>query len=223
MRRVVLGMAVGVVMTGLTGCESAGPMRSGEGPQTSVQRVRGMLVGAFSSAAQHAADPSNFAEIELRICEIWPARDDGPWLYVEQAAADARERPYRQRVYRLSPRDDGSVDSVVYELPGDPLQFAGACEDAGRFEDLLPTVLRQKEGCTVHLRPRWDGAFVGGTVGLGCESALRGAAYATSQVTLTADEMSTWDRGFDAAGKHVWGSTKGPYVFSRMDAPSARR
>ncbi|MEY2746457.1 MAG: CpeT/CpcT family, partial [Planctomycetota bacterium] len=26
----------------------------------------------------------------------------------------------------------------------------------------------------------------------------------------------SWDRGFDAAGKQVWGSTKGPYLFERL-------
>jgi hypothetical protein len=39
-----------------------------------------------------------------------------------------------------------------------------------------------------------------------------------SDVTLSAEELVTWDRGYDAAGKQVWGSTKGPYMFKRVRA-----
>jgi hypothetical protein len=29
--------------------------------------------------------------------------------------------------------------------------------------------------------------------------------------------MITWDRGFDAEGKQVWGATAGGYIFRRVD------
>jgi hypothetical protein len=32
-------------------------------------------------------------------------------------------------------------------------------------------------------------------------------------VVLTPTGMETWDRGFDAANRQVWGATKGPYRF----------
>ena len=30
------------------------------------------------------------------------------------------------------------------------------------------------------------------------------------------DRLLSWDRGFDAAGKQVWGAEKGPYEFLRV-------
>lgn len=56
----------------------------------------------------------------------------------------------------------------------------------------------------------------GATTGDGCGSALRGAAYATSEVVLTPDTLRSWDRGYDKAGKQVWGAVKGPYVFVKQ-------
>jgi len=53
-------------------------------------------------------------------------------------------------------------------------------------------------------------------MGDGCESTLRGAAYATSEVRLTLARMESWDRGFDRPGTQVWGATEGPYIFERV-------
>jgi hypothetical protein len=41
----------------------------------------------------------------------------------------------------------------------------------------------------------------------------RGAAYATSEVTILPDRLVNWDRGFDAPGGQVSGATEGGYVF----------
>jgi hypothetical protein len=46
---------------------------------------------------------------------------------------------------------------------------------------------------------------------------MRGASYATSEVVLRDDGLDTWDRGFDDAGKQVWGATKGAYQFRRTN------
>ena len=50
----------------------------------------------------------------------------------------------------------------------------------------------------VHLAQEGD-AFVGGTDGKSCRSTLSGARYAVSDVTLTANQILSWDRDFDAA------------------------
>jgi hypothetical protein len=175
------------------------------------------MTGSFSSADQHAADPENYYDIRLHMVPIWRDRTDGPWLYVEQASAAKLDQPYRQRVYHLAAKSDGTLESAVWELPGDPLRFAGAWRTPERFNDLSPADLTMKAGCSMILRRRADGAFVGGTVGKGCESTLRGAAYATSEATITAEGLITWDRGYDADARQVWGATKGGYVFKRVE------
>lgn len=173
------------------------------------------LSGHFTSAEQ-AATQEGFVAVELRAAPIWTDRDDGPWLYVEQALAARPEQPYRQRVYRLERTPDGGFASHVYLLP-EPTAWIGGWREPARFATLDPARLAAREGCTVWLRRETDGRFRGATVGDGCTSDLGGAAYATSEVELSADRMTSWDRGYDDAGRQVWGSTAGPYVFKRVE------
>jgi hypothetical protein len=195
--------------------------------QHTLDQLAALLVGSFSSAAQAQQNPA-FREIELHMAAIWPdaAGTNTPahrWLYVEQAMAQAPNRPYRQRVYRLSvirsPQADGTtlrgVRSEVWELPGDPLRFAGAWRDPVPLADIGPESLALKDGCDVFLLPRPDGTWYGSTLGTACPSSLAGSSYATSIVEITPQGLLTLDRGFDAAHTQVWGSDKGPYDFRR--------
>ena len=60
------------------------------------------------------------------------------------------------------------------------------------------------------------GAYTGATHDRDCESRLRGAAYATTEVRIDAQGMTSWDRGYDAEGRQVWGATEGGYRFKRV-------
>lgn len=180
-----------------------------------LDELLGVMEGSFSSEKQSKADPEYF-EIHLHMARIWKEREDGAWLYVEQAAAAALEKPYRQRIYHVVALPDGGYQSDVYTLPGDPLKVTGAWKDASKLGDLKPEDLKKKDGCGVVLHRTAQGVFDGGTEGNGCASDLRGAAYATSKVHAEAGGLRTWDQGFDKDGKQVWGAVKGPYQFDRV-------
>ncbi len=185
----------------------------GPSHDTDLSRLADWLHGSFSSAAQAAADP-DYLDIRLRMVPIWEWRSDALWMYVEQAVAEDADAPYRQRIYRLTRDPDGACRSEVYALP-ESEKFIGAWRDTRLFGALSSADLLRREGCASILR-FVDGSFTGGTVGAGCSSSLHGAAYATSEVLLTADRMESWDRGFDADGEQIWGAEKGPYVFDRI-------
>lgn len=182
-----------------------------------LERLATFLTGSFSSADQALAD-KNYRHVVLHAVRIWPERTDGPWLYVEQALAEAPDQPYRQRVYQLATSADGTLESRVFTLDN-PIKATGAWRQAAPLADLAPERLTFREGCTVYLRAMPDGSYIGGTHGDGCASDLRGASHATSEVTLTSDRIVSWDRGFNAAGKQVWGAATGGYVFKRLPAP----
>lgn len=182
-----------------------------------VAEVRDCLVGAYDSGEQARVDPEYFV-ISLHMAECWKERTDGPWIYVEQAMAEQADKPYRQRVYRLVGLGGGRVKSVVYELPGKPEEvvknFAGQWREPQPLKSLTPDKLTERDGCAITLEKRSDGAgWTGSTDGASCLSTLRGAAWATSEVELSSSVLRSWDRGFDSAGKQVWGAKKGPYVF----------
>ncbi len=227
-------LTAGVVSGG--GCQTPGGVASTAHRRTPggmLQALVTRMSGSFTSAEQAAADPE-YRVILLHMTPIWPevtARTGEHWLYVEQAAAGAEDKPYRQRVYRVRAYISGAIEpylflSEVYTLPGDPIAFAGAWKDPARLSALTPGGLTLRDGCGLVLREPWldamfdekskDSCFRGSTLGRGCPSDLRGAAYATSEAAIFADRLETWDQGFDATGKQVWGATKGPYVFKRL-------
>lgn len=178
-----------------------------------IARLADWMTGSFSSSAQALSDPENFFDIRLEMVPIWQDRADGPWLYIEQAAGSALERPYRQRVYRLS-AEGTTIRSDVYTLPGDPLVYAGAWAEPSRFDAFGPEDLKLREGCSIFLESHGD-TYAGSTRGIGCTSSLGDAAYATSIVTIRPDALESWDRGFRADGQQAWGAEKGAYIFVR--------
>lgn len=181
--------------------------------QRDVEALVEYMVGSFSSIEQAEKD-SNYFNIELEMVQLWKDRTDGPWLYIEQAVAESKDKPYRQRVYQLRKRSDGKIESLVYTIP-DPLRFAGDYKKEFPLLRLTPDSLILKEGCEVVLYQADNGYFEGSTVDKNCSSDLRGASYATSEVIIDKDKMISWDRGFDESGKQVWGATDGGYIFKK--------
>lgn len=169
------------------------------------------MTGSFSSEEQSKSDTSYF-DIRLEIVRIWPEKTGESWLYVEQAMASKKDKPYRQRVYRVRKTGDNVYESAIYML-ADPLRFAGHPE----LVSALPMdSLQLKNGCAVLLN--WEekrGEFVGATGAKSCPSDLRGASYATSEVILSENMLLSWDRGFNAEGVQVWGAEKGGYRFMK--------
>ncbi|MBX3407127.1 MAG: chromophore lyase CpcT/CpeT [Phycisphaeraceae bacterium] len=212
MHRFMLVVALAAAALALPACNTGEFRSNGD-----IAVLTDFMAGSFSSAKQAEKDPENFRDIRLEMARIWPDRADGVWLYVEQAVATSLDRPYRQRVYRLTANADGTLRSDVYTLPEPALRFAGAWREPARLADLTPQQLDLKDGCAITLT--WhpcSSLFTGTTTGTGCESTLQGAAYATSEASINAYGMITWDRGFDRAGNQVWGSTAGGYVFVKQ-------
>ena len=171
------------------------------------------MVGSFSSAEQAEKD-TNYFNIELEMVQIWKDRTDGPWIYVEQAVAENKDKPYRQRVYQLKNRADLRIESIVYTIP-DPLRFAGDYIKEFPLLRITPDSLTLREGCDVVLYMDDNGYFEGTTVDKNCSSDLRGASYATSEVIIYKDKLISWDRGFNKNGEQVWGATEGGYIFKK--------
>lgn len=183
-----------------------------------LDRLAAWMTGTFSSEAQSKADPTYF-DVRLHIAPVWTVRTDAKWFYVEQAIATSLDKPYRQRVYRLRALADGLFESQVFELK-DPAAAVGAWAEANPLATLEPSALVDRPGCAVLLRAVDPSTFAGSTLGSQCASTFRGAAYATSEVTVTATGLVSWDRGYDAAGKQVWGAEKGGYRFERVATPA---
>ena len=181
--------------------------------EAAADEVAAWLTGRFDSSAQALRDP-NYFSVGLSVCPVRVPALGERVLYVEQALVDRPRAPYRQRLYVVEALEGGQVASHVYTLANEA-DAVGLCDldQSAEFRPQTPAIRR---GCTVTLQRQGD-AWVGGTDGLDCASSLQGASYATSEVTLGADRVLSWDRGYDASGAQVWGAVAGPYEFLRVE------
>jgi len=184
-----------------------------QNPSRQLLLLKEYMSGAFNSQLQSESDSAYFP-IALHMKPIWKNREDGFWLYVEQAMMSMAEKPYRQRVYHLHETNDQKLISEVYELR-DPLRFAGDYESDEPLTGQTIDSLIHRSGCAIGLERMPDETFSGRTGDKSCPSSLRGASYATSEVTISKSMLISWDRGFDQSGKQVWGAEKGGYRFAK--------
>lgn len=199
-----------VLMIALSSCAGS---KKGFKPSEKLTLFYEMLEGEYSSAEQAATD-SGYLDISLVMKRIWPHRTDGYWLYVEQALANKKEKPYRQRVYQLTQKSDNEFVSRIYQF-NDPLNYAGAHKDTAKLNALTFDKLTTKDGCDVIMN-KYGTSFEGGTKGKSCPSNLKGAVYTTSEIVIEENKLKSWDRGFDETDKQVWGAERGPYLFKRL-------
>lgn len=172
-----------------------------------------VMLGSYDSKAQSVVDTTYF-NISLEMYPIWK-ESGGHWLYVEQALASTRDRPYRQRVYKIEAHDKGLMKSAVYTLKN-PEQFIGRWNDPAFFDQFKPEeLLEERTGCEVYLELKEGGYYEGSTKGKDCVSTIRGASYATSKVKVEDNQITSWDQGFNAEDEQVWGATEGAYVFDK--------
>lgn len=176
---------------------------------SSLDQLQATMTGSFDSSAQASSDDSYY-NILLHMEPVWTNKP-GKYLYVEQAVADAADKPYRQRIYALEQKGRGFI-SRVYELP-EPERFVGAHADPSRLNIISPADLIERKGCAVYLKPDGPGIYRGSTKKKRCKSTLRGATYATSRVSITGSFIQSWDQGFNDADEQVWGATEGGYMF----------
>ncbi|GIV46116.1 MAG: chromophore lyase CpcT/CpeT 1 [Ignavibacterium sp.] len=171
------------------------------------------MIGSFNSEEQSKND-SDYYNISLEMHRIWNSRNDGYWLYVEQAVAANKDKPYRQRIYYIF-KDNDVIKSVIYSIP-DEKNFVGGWKDISLFDKLSPENLEARDGCEVIIKRKDENTFIGSTVDKNCTSNLRGATYATTEVVITKDKMISWDRGFNDKDEQVWGAEKGGYIFNKL-------
>jgi hypothetical protein len=195
-----------------------GPKGEAHARDTALDAYGRAVIGRFTSVEQHRANPA-YAEVEARVVRIWPEREDGLWIYQEQAilsgAADrdaARARPYFQRVSRISTEPDGTLLRETFAIQ-EPARFVGLGGEgyggpALRQEDL------GEAGCPIRIEAAGHGHFA--AMSGACPNSHRGAVSMRSASVLAGDRLVNWDRGFGADGRQLWGPEAGGYVFVRM-------
>lgn len=207
-----IGILAVLTITMVTSCKQSKNEAHASLDDREVNELFELMQGSFNSEKQSIAD-STYYNISLHMYPIWEGK--GNWLYVEQAINSMQDKPYRQRIYEVKRNDQGQLASYVYAIPNDSL-WIGKWKSPIAFDGLSPKKLVPREGCEVLLTKKSEGTFIGKTQNGTCESTLRGASYAMSEVTITPRGITSWDQGFDSEGKQVWGATAGGYIFDKL-------
>ncbi len=192
---------------------NASSSETNEKTDTELAELFSIMKGSYNSEVQAQVD-SSYYNISLHMYPIW--KDKGNYLYVEQALNSMQDRPYRQRIYEVTRLSDSTFSSAIYKLPVDSV-WIGKWKTPKAFDSISLQDITLKDGCEVILKRVGANHYIGETGVNTCESTLRGASYATSEVEILEDKIISWDRGFDENGQHIWGAEKGGYIFNKLD------
>lgn len=215
MKSLIAGLCCAVLIVACTTSEHQSTMHYRVPNPSFLDSLHAYMTGDFSSTAQSLAD-STYFDITMRMESIWGQDSAGFWLYVEQAASANVEAPYRQRAYYVQQLQDSIFRSDIFLLPNDSVVVGLSGNDA-YWQTLTPDSMLLKPACEVYLTLQPDGTFAGSTKGKGCSSTYYGASYATSEVTVAPDLITSWDRGYDSLDVYIWGAEFGPYYFLRSE------
>ncbi|PSB23843.1 chromophore lyase CpcT/CpeT [Stenomitos frigidus] len=183
-----------------------------------VEAVATRLEGVMDTAAQASVNPK-VSNVRMTSCRVPLAEDENAlqskmiMLYQEQALADELTKPYRQRFLQLSASPmSQSVRSRAFK-PAHPAAWVNFCNKLPADRTVKPEDMGTVV-CNVFLRHSGDD-YVGNTPADGCAANVRGTVRIKNHIVLRQSGMDTWDRGFDAAGRQVWGAKAESYQFRR--------
>lgn len=165
----------------------------------------------MDTTAQAATNPK-IRSVRMTTCKV-PLKEDaqGIYLYQEQALTQQLDNPYRQRILAIKTTADPQVIASESFKPVQPQTLVGFCQRPEAMRQISKQDLGESI-CQVFLKPIKNG-YQGETPPQGCPANVRGAVKVTNTVILHSGGMDTWDRGFDAQGKQVWGAENESYQY----------
>lgn len=173
-----------------------------------------LMEGSYSTQEQASKD-SGYKSILLDIKRIWPELSSAQWLYVEYSSGDTPGTPYKQQVYKVMTTREGRFRYEIYEIP-DAQRFVDDMKKDYPLSELKPDELIKSEECDVTVTLMDAGLYEGGVYNKDCRHGLNGAVYKKSEVMISKDGISVWEKGYDENDIPVWGNEKGGYFFKRM-------
>lgn len=187
-------------------------------PVKNVAEVASYLEGIMDTRQQAQKIPG-FPKVQMTACrvqlsEITSLNQNAIYLYQEQAMINKLDKPYRQRFLRLSLTGDGKkVESATFR-PVNSVSWINFCQQKKAARIIKESNITNAK-CSVFLQKIADRIYRGETQTGGCAINYKGAVKITNTIELKPAQMTTYDRGFDASGKQVWGANERPYIYRK--------
>lgn len=182
-------------------------------------KIGKMLIGTWKTTAPVAQSgaAAGLSDVVMSIIQVASA-DLKDAMYVETARLDSLHAPYRQAIFQLY-TFKGKTRLRTYEFIGfefDPASLTGLWT----APELFPEIKRTNLIATLDVDLSPNAAGFSGKTPYPYPTGVGGAVEMTSELTLTGDALTSADRGYDAAGKILWGSSeKERYTFTRFNPP----
>ncbi len=198
-----------------------------------LEAIASLLTGVFRNPDQALENPAWFVHLQLwqRRTPLFAA--DSVTLFLEQANVLYLDRPYRQRLLRLT-EEAGQVWGQYYQFQ-DFSRWRGCGEASERLQGLMLADVAELPGCRVAIAPvptgdptrdptgdpteEWQARLVPG----GCcefeyegqkRQVLVGFDVAETEAGVS---LKTYDKGIDPeTGQGLWGALMGPYEFWKL-------
>ncbi|MCX5689168.1 MAG: CpcT/CpeT family chromophore lyase [Planctomycetota bacterium] len=177
----------------------------------------GMMVAGSWKTTQPVASGGSDAASDI-VVSVAPVFVMGmkDTMYVEMARADGLNRPYRSLIWRLvSVKGTWHLQSHEFRRPKGVLASTTGLWAA---PNVFPILNGDDLVATMDIPLKAEGGKVAGMTPVGYATSVGGAVEMTSQIEISAESLNVADRGFDAAGKQVWGPEAGKfYSFAKTD------
>lgn len=181
-----------------------------------LKRLKKFMTGSFDTFAQVDRDEENDTKyrhiralLHVIPIEIPEMSEKGFTFYVENAAAERRKQPYRQRVYYLTRNNKGEIILKVYRI-SETKSLINAHKNKSVLANIKYEQLTHETGCDLVYKRINKNLYKGSNGGSKeCKSTLRGATHTNSESEITPTTWTNLDQGFDDEGNHKWGPPPG--------------
>ncbi|MEC4813611.1 MAG: chromophore lyase CpcT/CpeT [Scytonema sp. PMC 1069.18] len=179
------------------------------------------LSGEFDNQEQALGEPAWYVHVRLWHRPVCLFTEDSFTLFAEQASVVNPDKPYRQRILRLTAgmAPDAPIKGQYY-MPKNPSALLGAGRNPGILDTLTPDQLELLPSCVLNisqeiLAPNSYKFAATPPTDTHCSFSYNSN---TVQVSLgfeaTQDKFMSYDKGIDPiTGKATWGAILGPYRY----------
>ncbi len=192
------------------------------GAEDAATELMSLSTGAWTSREQ-SADPA-YDWVESDTVRILADRIGGVWMYQENTVisagpgdaprAGAPAQPYFQVVIQLRSLGPDRVLATTYRLASEQAR-TGASGLAASGDRTFDPAWIGEVACMNKVQRVADGFWHGAAE---CPNTYKGAVRVDSRSVRTRDTYVNWDRGFDGAGRLIWGPPEGGYIFKRRES-----
>jgi CpeT/CpcT family (DUF1001) len=179
------------------------------------------LSGEFENKDQALAEPVWYVNVKLWQRPVALFTEDSLTFFAEQANILSLQKPYRQRIMRLTEgTSEEAPIKVQYYMLKNPTVFSGGGVNPVILKNLAMEELELLPGCILDVKVEESGfntyKFIATSVANSCCSFTYegNTVYVSLGFTAKKDEFFSFDKGIDpTTGSGSWGAVMGPYRY----------